>query len=651
MNKRSEIIKKLKAITGKAGFLRILADIAREDTFSKVKDFELEYSPDMTLYSELGYLAGLMVSQSYEPEKYIEEIDNESFEKQEEEIRKLLKDLHLTYVSFPTNAEDLVSSDSIIESTFYAESGAYDLQFLDHISKLYRHDIDWINSKIGFDIEQAIYIFKAILFRMETAYNYALNEKDVIKELDMSNRNNSFNLFCVSPAEIYAYSKMIGAKLEPEDVMRFLTEFSYCGQGQYENFDGIETQNIITEYPIIIIDDSRYFISSTILLSKAIYSRPYYIGIKDNEYSDTFSKNIGNALEETAEEYLRKSFGKENTYRGVKVESKKGEAISDADVLCICDDAVVIAQCKNKRLTAPSKKGDISSAKKDFLKAIQDPYEQGCKIATAISSKLELRFILDNGKHINLNKDITKVFILCITSDYYPGSKFQEILFSEQNNSFTLTQMSIFDLELTMKYLVDPYDFLYYLYRRSLMRHKIVSENEINILGYYLEADLAFPEKSDINLIDNDFEWNFRKDVVNKHLTGEESNYFIDNRRLPRDYIELVQKIELIKCDFSKVDISFFLRKISSDTAREIMKYLNSPKAKNSIFDFSMTLKEDKRYAGGLTFVTGTDLNRITKAVIVLGDKHFRACPDGDWLSIGIISGKIVGIFFFKSES
>ena len=88
MNKRSEIVKKLKAITGKAGFLRILADIAREDTFSKVKDFELEYSPDMTLYSELGYLAGLMVSQSYEPEKYIEEIDNESFEKQEKEIRK-----------------------------------------------------------------------------------------------------------------------------------------------------------------------------------------------------------------------------------------------------------------------------------------------------------------------------------------------------------------------------------------------------------------------------------------------------------------------------------------------------------------------------------------------------------------------------------
>ena len=211
--------------------------------------------------------------------------------------------------------------------------------------------------------------------------------------------------------------------------------------------------------------------------------------------------------------------------------------------------------------------------------------------------------------------------------------------------------MSIFDLELTMKYLVDPYDFLYYLYRRSLMRHKIVSENEINILGHYLEADLVFPEKSDINLIDNDFEWNFRKDIVNKYLTGEESNYFIDNRRLPRDYIELVQKIELIKCDFSKVDISFFLRKISSDTAREIIKYLNSPKAKNSIFDFSMTLKEDKRYAGGLTFVTGTDLDRITKAVIVLGDKHSRACPDGDWLSIGIISGKIVGIFFFKSES
>ena len=641
MNDRSEIIKRLKTITGNVGFLRILADIAREDTFSKVRDFKLEYSPDMTMYSELGYLAGLMVSRSYDPEKYVEEIDNKLFKKQEDEVRRLLHDLHRTYMSFPKNAEDLLSSDSIIESIFYAESGAYDLQYLDHIDKLYRHDIEWINSKISFDIKKAIYIFKAILFRLEAAYNYALNEKDVIEELDMSNRNNSFNLFCISPAEIYTYGKMIGAELKPEDVIGFLAEFSYSDQGQYENFGGIEAQNIITEYPILKIDDSRYFICSTILLAKAIYSRPYYVGIKDSEYSDTFSKNIGSALEETVEEFLRKSFGKENTHRGVKVESKKGEAISDADVLCICDDAVVIVQCKNKRLTIPSRRGDVSIAKNDFLKAIQEPYEQGCKIASAINSKLELRFTLNNGERIDLNKNITKVFVLCITSDYYPGSKFQEILFSEQNDSFALTQMSVFDLELTMKYLIDPYDFLYFLHRRSLMRHKIVSENEINILGYYLEADLVFPEEFSINYIDNDFEWNFREDVVNKYLTGEESDYFVNNRRLPKDYIELIHRIELVKCD---------LRKISSGAAREIMKYLNSSKAANPIFDFSMTLKENGRHAGGLTFVTGTDFGKITKAVVVLGDKHSREFPNGDWLSIGIINEKVVGVYFFKSK-
>lgn len=285
------------------------------------------------------------------------------------------------------------------------------------------------------------------------------------------------------------------------------------------------------------------------------------------------------------------------------------------------------------------------------MKAIQDPYEQGCKIATAIKNKSELRFILNNGERININKNITKVFVLCITSDYYPGSKFQEILFSKQDDSFTLTQMSIFDLELTMKYLVDPYDFLYFLHRRSLMRHKIVSENEINILGHYLEADLVFPGEFDINLIDNNFEWNFRKDIVNKYLTGEESNYFISNRRLPKDYIELIQKVELIKCNFSKVDISFFMRKVSVDAAREIMKYLNDPKTKNPIFDFSMTLKENEQYAGGLTFVTGTNFDKITKAVIILGDKHSKEYPNGDWLSIGIINGKIVGIYFFKNKT
>ena len=225
------------------------------------------------------------------------EIDNALLKRREKRIMELLQSLHFTYVTLPNNENDLITTDSIIESTFYAESGAYNSQFLNHIKYIYRHDITWINSKVGFNIELCVDIFNAIVSWMEAVYCCALNEKIPIDELDMSNQNNAFNILCVSPEVIYAYCKVNGSEINPEDVQAFFDVFSYCGQEQYGDFFGIESQNIITERPIIKIDDSRYFIASTILLAKAIYSRPFYIGIQDSYYKDIFSKNNGDALE------------------------------------------------------------------------------------------------------------------------------------------------------------------------------------------------------------------------------------------------------------------------------------------------------------------------------------------------------------------
>lgn len=651
MGNREEIIKELKIIVNSTGFLRVLANIARQDAFLMADDDWFKYEPDSIQYSEIGYLIGLMVSEPYSLEKSIMEIDSALLEKQEKRIMELLRSLHFTYVTLPNDEGGLMTVDSIIESTFYAESGAYNLQFLNHIKCIYRHDITWINSKVGFNIELCVDIFNAIVSWMEAAYCCALNEGLPIDELDMSNQNNAFNILCVSPEIIYAYCKVNGAEISPKDVQAFFDVFSYYGQEQYDNFFGIESQNIIAERPIIKIDESRYFIASTILLAKAIYNRPFYIGIQDNSHKDVFSKNIGDALEETTEEFLRRSFGKNNTYRNVIIESKKGKRISDADVLCICDDAAIIAQCKNKRLTVKSKGGDMINAKNDYLKAIQDPYEQGCKIAEAIKNKSGLHFTLSNGEYLNMEKDINKVFVLCVTSDYYPGSKFQEKLFSKPNEYFALNQMSIFDLELAVKYLIDPYDFLYFLHRRSVTRSKFITNNEINILGYYLEADLEFQKESDITLIADDFECSFRQDIIGKHFTGKESNYFATNRRLPREFLELIQRIETIKCDFSKVDISFFLRRLNSATASEILRYLSDPRSKNNTFDFSMTLVDGDEYIGGLTFVTGTNIEKISQVTILLGNKHASEHPTKEWLSIGIVSDKIIAVYYTKGET
>ena len=64
-----------------------------------------------------------------------------------------------------------------------------------------------------------------------------------------------------------------------------------------------------------------------------------------------------------------------------------------------------------------------------------------------------------------------------------------------------------------------------------------------------------------------------------------------------------------------------------------------------------MTLVDDEEYIGGLTFVTGTNIEKISRTTILLGNKHASEHPNKEWLSIGIVSDKIIGIYYTKGES
>jgi hypothetical protein len=64
-----------------------------------------------------------------------------------------------------------------------------------------------------------------------------------------------------------------------------------------------------------------------------------------------------------------------------------------------------------------------------------------------------------------------------------------------------------------------------------------------------------------------------------------------------------------------------------------------------------MTLVDGEEYIGGLTFVTGTDIKKISQATILLGNKHASEHPTKEWLSIGIVSDKIIAIYYTKGEA
>ena len=648
--KRKYIIRDLREQVEVDGFLHILSNILKEDSFTSLEKVTNEYDQRTVSHNEAAYLLGLLAN-NWNMEKSLKTIPTSSIKKRANKIRDLLEELHRTYIpQIDLNLPFGFSSEMTIESIFYAESGAYDLQFIENVPKIYRYDLDYVKKKSGFDINAIEKVFRLILNRINLLYNMASNYKsEQVDELNIKDAQTAINLFSVTPKELFLQAKATKTDVTLYDIETFFRLFSYDGQPQYDNYNGIESHNIIIEKPLIHLREDQYYIYSCVLLASAIYEFPYFYTQK---YPNKSIKGIGDALEDTTFEYLLPIFGKTNIYKNVNIEIKKGQRVTDIDVLAICDDSAVIVQCKNKRLTSASRAGDINKIKDDFHKAIQSPYEQGLKALNVIMGSNQYTMKSKTGKTISIPKTIKNAFILCISGDYFPGNKFQERELLEIKNSITPTQMSIFDLELTTNYLHNPYDFMFYLKKRMGEYGRIITDNEINYLGYYLESDFSGERKNNFIVLHNDFEWNFRRDFYYKQLVGEhlpENNYKFPERPFPDNYIKLIENIEKIDSDFSKTDISFYLRNFPPTTAKTITDNIARAQrtAKKGVSDFSLIHRDnDNKEIGGFTYVNGGNIDIVKKITIALGQKHADQSPNIPWLAVGYANKKLVAIYF-----
>jgi len=86
-----------------------------------------------------------------------------------------------------------------------------------------------------------------------------------------------------------------------------------------------------------------------------------------------------------------------------------------------------------------------------------------------------------------VGEEIDEVYLMIITTETYPSLTHQAdvMLNKNQNEPFPIV-LTIFDLELLIHYLNDPYDFLYYIKQRTSLMDCFKAEEEIAFLGYHL---------------------------------------------------------------------------------------------------------------------------------------------------------------------
>ena len=581
----------------------------------------------------------------------------------------LLEELH-RQVAFPqplneptlTDQEDISvrmkryeewmnSGLGMVEPIFYGGEGAYDFQFLEMASKRYAADDQWIQNHTGSSLETFIEISKSI-------GQLTLEQVRSIKP------GPPFHKLSTAALSAMSFRLEDFPATDRHTFENFITAFS-CTPGYInQKFGGIGDYNEVHSRPVISLGDGRYCVPILPDLPKAIYESPFYWMYKDDQYRETARWNRGNATESITRDLLVSVFGSNRVFRGVKVKRGRRD-VTDIDVLAISGNKAVIAQCKSKKLTIGAKQGDGRILRTDFIKAVQDAYDQAIKSKRALTeSGYEL--IGPDGGPIPMPAKVDEVFILCVSGDHYPAVMTQaRVHLNRDEDDSSAILLSIFDLDVVSFYLRDRYDFLYYLRQRSTHAEYFLSTSEMALLGYHLRHKL-FPDKDyDITLVDEGYvglvDANFL--AVRGDWPKSQASERLFHQWKNETFSELVEDIKLAaSIDPSQItaeNLLFFLYDLAGEGADKLTSFVRTLK--------ELTVRDGKRHEGrmplaenkkGITFISFpmpdsySQLEEFRADLEVISLLHKYMSQADEWMVLASIAGSQAsfGIFGYIKE-
>jgi hypothetical protein len=305
----------------------------------------------------------------------------------------------------------------------------------------------------------------------------------------------------------------------------------------------------------------------------------------------------------------------------------------------------ICVQVKSKGLSLESWKGNNAAISKDFTAAIQKAYDQGVKSRNAILQK-QGTFYYGDGTQITLPEEIDKAFILVITMENFPSITHQTSTFLKKTaaDSDPLA-LSIFDLEILVEYLSDPYDFTYYVRQRVSLMDYFKADEEVVFLAYHLmhklwrvgdSTNMVLPSEEGL-LIDR----NYYPKKRGIEITSD--NDLIENRWKNDDFIKLCSEIK-IGTNHKLPDILFHLFDMSGNAAENLIKYIKISKEKTQRDGktHNFVLPPDKKDSTpfGITYISfeSDDADSLTRRLTVQCEMRKYITNADRWLGIGSLS-------------
>jgi hypothetical protein len=606
-------------------------------------------------------------------------------------------------------AEVLSEGKEMVEPIFYAGTGAFDTQYLDRLDKKYKYDSRWLVNNKKFDISKIKLLLSEIKCLLETKVEIvtfiSLKESgpSVVDDLKKKFPDEFLDLSfeeSVSSLEIYQYRVLffppeqakIAEELALQEFFSILTpahwerfykrlfdlsivrvtdfkdqktatnyfsSFSVRpGKNVNSTFSAVGHFNQINATPVIQINDEEYFVPIVFLLFSAAYEAPFYWMMNDKAYVNETSNSRGKVGEEMCFDMLSKIFGIKNTFSSIKISPAKGETTTDIDILCVLGNKALCVQVKSKKLTLLARSGDDTKLKEDFSKAVQEAYEQGLLVRSALLEKAS-KLIDSQGKIIHLSEEINDVYIMTVTTEPYPSLTHQvhTLLTKELNQPYPVA-LTIFDLELIAFYLTDPYDFLYYIRQRIALMDYYRANEEVDLLSFHLRKKLWKMGGMDFEFLGPSEGAMLARNYypIRLGIEVDDSNDRIKHRWQNEGFQQICSAIKSLPSP-RVVDLVFHLLDWAGDTTDNIIKFIvdtkNKTRSDGKSHNFSLQAAENGLEYGITYLSSETNDLRLIKEDLILRcrGKKYRSKVN-TWIGLASTrdSQSIVNCVTFNNE-
>lgn len=260
------------------------------------------------------------------------------------------------------------------------------------------------------------------------------------------------------------------------------------------------TRRIISDYPIIPMGKTTYFITDKYIL-EALYNRIHQKLL--DEIGTKYKQKCDNALENNVLKLFKKLFGTTKTKYFINYTL---DYTNEQDILIIYKNACIIIEVKDYKFREPSRdpiKG-YERIKSDFKNIIQKGYDQCKRVESKLYTNNKLEIYDNKTKKLlhtfSANK-IEQIYPIVITNQRYGciQTDLSDLLVKEKLDRYPLS-ICISDLEsmilLFKKVLKNTAEqrFLEYLDFREAFHEHLICTDELELAGLYLSNMKLFKE-------------------------------------------------------------------------------------------------------------------------------------------------------------